>query len=402
MLDSIFSSLSRLFGRALSRVTSKLLPLDDLPKPTGPFAVGFTVLDWIDAGRDEWFTGEDGEKRRLAVQVWYPATATENLAPATYLDHGELRLAMVAYQVGLPALLIDHVRKVRSNAFLDAPRLQQPESLPLILFSHGLGGMKNQNSIQAEALASHGFMVVAVDHAYDAYMTIFSDGTIADYRSAAQGELTKEEFRAFRTPQLATRTADLSFVLDEIAKRAGQDEPLWANVQTNRAGVFGHSFGGATGLLLAATDHRIVATVALDGWMLPLSKEFFNTGLSTPFLYIGQGQWKGEPLNYRLLDKLVKYSDAGLVRLLPGTRHFDFSDAPQFSRLSKWLGLSGSVPREIIRTYLNTHLLSFFRNHINPGDQAVKVDGEVSAREDNLIVLTAVPEADLIKAHHGS
>lgn len=378
-----------------------MLPLDDLPKPTGPYAVGFSVLDWIDASRDEWFTELVGQKRRLVVQVWYPAAGTENSIPATYLDHGEQRLAMVAYQVGLPAWLIDHVKKIRSNAFLDAPRLQRPESLPLILFSHGLGGMKNQNSIQAEELASHGYMVVAVDHAYDAYMTIFSDGTVADYRSAAQGELTKAEFRAFRTPQLATRTADLSFVLDEITRRAGQDEPLWENVNTRKAGVFGHSYGGATSFLLATTDSRIVASVALDGWMLPLPKDFFNTGLTTPFLYIGQGKWKGEPLNYRLLDKLVKNSDAGLVRLLPGTRHFDFSDAPQFSRLSKSLGLSGSVSRENIRSYLNNSLLTFFRTHFYPSKDQLSTDSQLTVCEDKLTVVNAVPEADLMEGKHG-
>ena len=401
MLNSIISSLTRLCGSAISLLTSKVLPLDDLPQPTGPYAVGFSVLDWIDASRDEWFTEQAGQKRRLVVQVWYPAAAPENSEPAKYLDHGEQRLAMVAYQVGLPAWVIDHVKKISSNAFLDAPRLQQPESPPLILFSHGLGGMKNQNSIQAEELASHGYMVVAVDHAYDAYMTIFSDGTVADYRSAAQGELTPAEFRAFRTPQLATRTADLSFVLNEITRRAGRDEPLWVNVDTQRTGVFGHSYGGASSFLLAATDPRVVASVALDGWMLPLSKDFFNTGLKTPFLYIGQGKWKGEPLNYRLLDKLVKHSEAGSVRSLPGTRHFDFSDAPQFSRLSQWLGLSGSVCRHKIRTYLNTNLLSFFRAHFYPPADEMPTACQLTVSEANLTVLNAVPEADLMEGKHG-
>lgn len=404
MLNSIISLLTRLCRSVISLLTSKILPLDNLPTPSGPYAIGFSVLDWIDASRDEWFTEQDGQKsqkRRLVVQVWYPAMAAENPEPAAYLDHGEQRLAMVAYQVGLPVWLIDHVKKISSNALLDAPRLQQLKSPPLILFSHGLGGMKNQNSIQAEELASHGYMVVAVDHAYDAYMTIFSDGSIADYRSAAQGALTPAEFRAFRTPQLATRTADLSFVLDEISRRAALDEPLWLNVDARKTGVFGHSYGGATSFLLAATDSRIVASVALDGWMLPLPKDFFTTGLKTPFLYIGQGKWKGEPLNYRLLDKLVKQSAAGLVRLLPGSRHFDFSDAPQFSRLSKWLGLSGSVSRHKIRTYINAHLLTFFGAHFDLSTDDVATDSQLAVCESNLTVLNAVPEADLIEGKHG-
>jgi dienelactone hydrolase len=364
------SSISGLFRLVFTSIISRLLPLDDLPKPSGRYAVGFSVHDWFDHSRDEWFT-QSGDKRRLVVQVWYPARVAESFSQAPYLDHPQQRLSMVAYQVGLPAWLIDHVQKVRCNAFRDAPRHKGLGSLPLVLFSHGLGGMKSQNSIQAEELASHGYMVVAVDHAYDAYMTIFNDGSVADYRSAAQGELTGEEFRAFRTPQLATRAADLSFILDEITRRAGQSEPLWMKVDTQRVGVFGHSFGGATSIMLAASDARITASAALDGWMLPLPKAIVNGGLTTPFLYIGQGQWRGAPLNYRLLEKLIQHSDGGTVKLFPGTRHFDFSDATQFTKLAKWFGLSGSVSRGRIRACLNADLLDFFNQHVNNAVTAV-------------------------------
>ena len=377
MLTTIISWLASLLGPIISFIVSRLLPLDDLPEPSGQYAVGFTVLDWIDSDRDEWFTGQPGEKRRLVVQVWYPASTTENLSPATYLDHPLQRLSMVAYQVGLPAFLIAHMQNVRCNAFRDAPRNTALASLPLVLFSHGLGGMKTQNSIQAEELASHGYIVVAVDHAYDAYMTVFSDGSVADYRSAAPAQQTKEEFRAFRTPQLATRTADLSFILDEITRRMVRGDPLWKNVQTNQAGVFGHSYGGATSITLAASDCRIAAAAALDGWLLPLPKNIVNEGLVTPSLYIGQGQWRGEPLNYRLLDKLMRHSENGLIELFPGTRHFDFSDAPQFSRLAKWFGLSGSVSRDRIRVSLNRDLLHFFDAHLLNSITGTDADGQL-------------------------
>ena len=85
----------------------------------------------------------------------------------------------------------------------------QAQKRPLVLFSHGLSGMKNQNTIQAELLASHGITVISVDHAYDAYLTIFADGTVADYRSSDTENRTGDAFWAFRLPQLKTRVADL-------------------------------------------------------------------------------------------------------------------------------------------------------------------------------------------------
>ena len=174
--------------------------------------------------------------------------------------------------------------------------------LPLVLFSHGLGGMKNQNSVQMEELASQGYFVAAVDHPYDAYLTIFDDGTTADYRSSHDGIDSEEAFWAFRGPQLNTRAKDMSFLLDQIQARKSQGEAIWQNISTDRVGIFGHSFGGATSILAAAQDPRISAVIALDGWMVPVPPETIEAGLNVPMLYMGQPEWKGTPLNYEKLD----------------------------------------------------------------------------------------------------
>ena len=364
---SIFRTASIMLLSALSTgcslIMPRLLPFDDLPQPSGQFAVGTQIMNWTDDSRAEWFTDIADDKRRLVVQVWYP-TAESSGASYPYVDNPQQRLTPLAKQMGLPRFLIDHIQHVKTNALTNAAPLAGMSQAPVILFSHGLGGMKGQNSVQAEEFASLGYIVIAIDHPFDAYLTIFDDGSTANYRSAEPHALTPAEFWAFRTPQLATRTADISFLIDKLTILSQPGEGLWGMLDLQRIGIFGHSFGGATSIMAAATDPRIKASVALDGWMIPIPDKRIAAGLQTPFLYIGQRQWD-DPLNYQKLDSLIANSSPlGTKLLLDGTKHFDFSDTPQFSKFSKRLGISGTLPREQLKLTLNAEMIRFFDTYV--------------------------------------
>ena len=351
-------------------LAERVIPFDDLPAPTGDYGVGTHIFYWTDSDRLEWFTAAPDDLRRLVVQVWYPVAAeTTDSAKRgrsafyPYVDHPAQRLAPLARQMGLPQFLMAHIQHVATNSLLDATPVAGPGQLPLILFSHGLGGMRVQNTVQAEELASLGYMVVAVDHPYDAYLTLFADGTMADYRSGAVGNLTEAEFWALRTPQLATRTADMRYLLDHIAALQASQDNFWLQADLNRVGIFGHSYGGATSVMAAATDPRIKAIAALDGWMLPVPQETIDAGLIVPFLYIGRRAWD-DPLNYKKLDQLLLSSASATEHLLDDTKHMDFSDTPQFSSVAKTFGISGKVPRDAIRQLLNAKLVAFFITYV--------------------------------------
>ena len=192
----------------------------------------------------------------------------------------------------------------------------------------------------------------------------FADGTVADYRSSDTENRTGDAFWAFRLPQLKTRVADLVFVLDEIARRSGEAGSLWANIATDDVGVFGHSFGGATALMLAAQDDRVAKSMALDGWMVPVPPEVITAGTPKPFYYLGQAAWD-DPINYKKLDKFLSASPQGKKQLEAGTKHFDYSDAPQFSNLAKRFGLSGEVSRPALRALINDAVMSFFIDDVS-------------------------------------
>ena len=346
-----------------SVIIPKLIPLSDLPTPSGVYSVGTKIFEWTDESRDEWFTEDKDDKRRIVVQVWYPSEDT-NSAPVPYLVSADKWLPALSDILEIPQFLFDHLRDIGTHSVLNAPVNKKVENTPLVLFSHGIWGMRFQNTAQFEALASRGYIVVSVDHAYDASLTLFKDGTIADFRSGYEGELSEEEFWALRNPQLQTRVSDIRFMIDTIGVKQLKGGELWSVVDMERIGVFGHSYGGATSLIASVQDERIDAAIALDGWMIPVPLDVIDRGSDKPFYYIGRESWP-DPLNYQQLNKFLKRSSNQSTLFLTGTEHFDFSDTPLFSPYMQTFGLSGVIPAEELAKKLENEIVGFFDNHLN-------------------------------------
>lgn len=346
-----------------SVIIPKLIPLSDLPTPSGVYSVGTKIFEWTDESRDEWFTEDKDDKRRIVVQAWYPSEDT-NSAPVPYLVSADKWLPALSDILEIPQFLFDHLRDIETHSVLNAPVNKKVENTPLVLFSHGIWGMRFQNTAQFEALASRGYIVVSVDHAYDASLTLFKDGTIADFRSGYEGELSEEEFWALRNPQLQTRVSDIRFMIDTIGVKQLKGGELWSVVDMERIGVFGHSYGGATSLIASVQDERIDAAIALDGWMIPIPLDVIDRGSDKPFYYIGRESW-ADPLNYQQLNKFLKRSSNQSTLFLTGTKHFDFSDTPLFSPYMQTFGLSGVIPAEELAKKLENEIVGFFDNHLN-------------------------------------
>ena len=340
-----------------------IMPFNDLPAPTGRFNVGTQIYEWEDQSREEWFTEQEGDYRRLVVQVWYPSQKS-NKIKANYLDFPGKRVEPLSRRIELPEYFFKHIKNVKSNSIYDIPIYDKSKLYPLILFSHGLGGMRMQNTIQLEELASHGYIVIAMDHTYDANVTVFLDGSTAEFRSALNEDASEEEVWKVRLPQLNTRAMDLTFIIDEITKLKENSNTIWSNIDLTKIGVFGHSFGGATAVVTSYNDNRIDACINLDGWMEPIESNIIKEGIDVPFLYIGQERWINTPLNDIKLDSLIA-SSAGIKVLLEGSKHFDFSDTPQFNSMSKIFGISGSMDPKDVKNKMNFEIVEFFKKQLN-------------------------------------
>jgi predicted dienelactone hydrolase len=126
---------------------------------------------------------------------------------------------------------------------------------PLVAFSHGFGGHRRQSTFFCTHLASHGYVVVAVDHAGNTMTDVIRRAL------AVRAGREKPDTGGVLGESMAHRPADLAFAIDRVLD--GSAGHLTAHVDADRLATSGHSFGGWTALLTTSRDDRIRACVAL-------------------------------------------------------------------------------------------------------------------------------------------
>jgi len=112
------------------------------------------------------------------------------------------------------------------------PQTEDPQKLPLIIISHGLGSDVTTFSYLAKHLASHGFAVAVPEHPGS------SAKQIEALLSGLESDVTPPE-------ELINRPLDIKFLLDRLSDRFGDQ------IDVNHVGMIGQSFGGYTALALA-------------------------------------------------------------------------------------------------------------------------------------------------------
>lgn len=194
------------------------------PFDRGRFAVGVTTIEARDADRD----------RVFPCEIWYPAA-----------------------EPGVPG---------RDAA-------AEPGRFPLVAYSHQSGGDRRAASFLCTHLASHGYVVAALDHSE----------VVAPRPDLPTGERV--------ATVIADRVPDIRFLLDVLL-----DASRWRSAaipDPSAVGIVGHSFGGWTALAAPDTDRRIRAVVAmapggasrpLPG-MIPATLDF-AWGRDVPTLYL--------------------------------------------------------------------------------------------------------------------
>lgn len=115
---------------------------------------------------------------------------------------------------------------------------------PVIVLSHGFASVRTDLRYLAEHLASHGYVVAALEH---------PGSNQANINSALQGKS-----RVMKPHEFLDRPQDISFVLDELEKlNQTANHPLQGKLATRNAMVIGHSFGGSTALEVAGAQLQL-------------------------------------------------------------------------------------------------------------------------------------------------
>jgi predicted dienelactone hydrolase len=139
------------------------------------------------------------------------------------------------------------------------------ERFPVVLLTPGGGTGRTLNTAWAEELASHGYVVAALDHPYDSTAVVFADGRTV--RRPAYPVGSDAEARRLVEELAAVKAADLSSALTYLGRLdSGEVESILAGrLDTDRAAVAGMSAGGGGAFQAARTDERFSAVVTLDG-----------------------------------------------------------------------------------------------------------------------------------------
>ncbi|MFH7597283.1 alpha/beta hydrolase [Streptomyces racemochromogenes] len=334
----------------------------ELPAPTGRLAVGSEDLHLVDRSRtDPWaHTGP----RELMVTLRYPAQRGTGRAPAPYLSTEEARLILA--DKGLDKI-IDPAAFAATRAHARVGARPAEGRYPLIVLSPGFTVPRATLTSLAEDLASRGYVVAAVDHAYESAATAFPGGRILTCLACdqAQGPGGREAVTD-------TRAKDVSFLLDRLTGR----HPVWRHaelIDRGRIAMAGHSIGGGAALAAMAVDPRIRAGVDMDGG-LPVPYPAAGIG-GRPFLLFGSaasapgqdtaGNWSQA---WPHLDGWKRWIT------VDGTDHFGATDYPA---LRDQLGvphpdapLPGPRALEVTRTYVG----AFFDRHLK-GQPRPVLDG---------------------------
>lgn len=316
------------------------LPVPRLPAPTGPWALGTDSFAWALTEPGGATVGAGG---RTMVRIWYPTEpGTRPARDAPWLEDAPRLAPAIAAWGGLPSWVFGHLALVRTHAAWGAPLLAPPDprGWPVVSFDHGLGGFRSQNTFLAEELASHGVVVVAVEHPGGALLTVLPDGEARPHEHLPPREAPG--YDAAVVALGARWTAETTSVLRRL-RRGGEPTTLAGAVDLGRLVSVGHSTGGAVAVDVCHAVPGCRAAVVLDAWWGPLSPTRLERGLERPLVAIASdpsvGYFGSE--NRARFEGLVAGASVPVGDLvLRGAGHHDLNDTALFSPLAARFGHS--------------------------------------------------------------
>ncbi|MBH5319563.1 alpha/beta hydrolase [Paenibacillus sp. GSMTC-2017] len=285
----------------LALAPALIFPQYTLPKETGKHEVATATYTYTDKNRIEEYS-KKAENRFVNVQFWYP----------------------------------DNV----------------DETYPLLVFSHGAYGIKESNTSTFTELASHGYIVVSIDHPYHSFYTASDDGTVTmvnnDYfqqfnNTNKNNIYTKEEIYGLKQKWMKVRTDDMNFVIDTILNKSKSDsDVIYQLINRNKIGVFGHSMGGAASVSLGRERNDISAVINIDGPMFSeltynketLDFEATNKPYTTTLLNIySDDVWKQlETISVYSPNKAASENFREVYTVyFQGSKHLSLTDLPLYS-----------------------------------------------------------------------
>lgn len=313
-----------LVGIAAACIGVWILPaVPTLPPPDGRYAVGTEVYRWTDASRDEPHTTDPSDRRSVIAQAWYPTTHRANSGGGARLPYIDGTDNMPDEVSVMPGFLLHRYDQIDTHAEALAPLAPSDRPWPVVIFSPGYGAPRAVYTGLATRLASRGFVVFVLDHPYESGVTELPDGQVVGTR-----EIFPRGREYYMADQQIVRTADIRFVIDQLARPGGLSPPLrGGRIDASKVAVIGHSFGGAASAMALSEDPHVVAAANIDG--TPYG-DLPDRRLTRPFLLLQSDLAEaphGDLFNNGNGKLLATMTAPGFRYEIKHANHYSFTDA---------------------------------------------------------------------------
>jgi dienelactone hydrolase len=233
-----------------------------LPQTSGRYEVGTTNFDWIDTSRKDEYTPAPDDYRELMVQAWYPMDPGTGEQKETYIPSPVQGLDSLTASFGMGKQFTG-INAVDTDSYKDAQLSNSESKYPVVLFSHGLGRTRWEYQSITRELASHGYIVISIDHTHFSFGTEFEDGRFVPFSSL----INPLDFDKRDEDINEIWVKDIQFAIQQLY--ALNESPNSLNfkdkIDMNKIAAIGHSFGGAAAARALQVEPRIVAAINMDG-----------------------------------------------------------------------------------------------------------------------------------------
>jgi pimeloyl-ACP methyl ester carboxylesterase len=358
-----------------------------LPLPSGHFAVGRATYVWVNNAETDELAPSPEAKREVVVWIWYPSAATTSAAPVEYLPE-PWRLALAQHSgVLMSQFFTRDLSLVQAHSTPDPDISSEQRSYPVVIMRAGGGALTTDFTTLAEDLASHGYIVVGFDAPYRSFVVVLSEDRVIFRPPSNDPEnLPPDQANRLINRLLPMWTGDTKFVVSQLEHLNAADPSgkFTARLDTQRLGMFGHSFGGATALQFCHDDSRCKAGIDIDG--APYGS-VVQEGLKQPFMFIfsDHSREMSDPASSQIhadFQSIFERLPSGrLVITIRGANHFSFSDQMLLKShivigLLRLFGFGGldarrglAITAEYVHTFFDVYLKNAPANLLNKPSQ---------------------------------
>jgi predicted dienelactone hydrolase len=320
---------------------------NNFPRPSGQYSVGnITIHD---------------DNNAYNLDIFYPSTNKTTQFIYQPYKINELK-KIKAENSYIPRFIWDCLlSNLYSYSEPHAPIATKESIYPVIIYLPGIGA-DDLHNVYLEELASHGYIVCAIEPAHDTSVTIFPNNTIVRLNGMFQKAIennARDAIYAYRNEAHARWNDYILAAINTLKElNADKESLLYQKLDLSRLGLLGHSHGGAVVTDFCQKNNMCKAGINMDGWTKTYNS---NEQFDKPFLFLLSD--KGEMVEMQELFKNNNRPDFKKITV-ENAGHMAFNDYILIKQpIARMLGIV-SANSEKVRKQISENILSFFDTYL--------------------------------------